>query len=641
MKHPIIPILCTAAALLLPAAETDAQAEPLRSGTDSTADTLISVGSVSKMFVTTAVMQLADQGKIDIDAPVTAYLPEFRLADSRYRDITVRMLMNHRSGLMGSRYSGDILLNDRSTVIHDTMLDFLSNKRLKADPGAYGAYCNDGFEILELIAERVSGQDFTSYLNTQICKPLGLRQTGTPTDAFQTTEQVRTYLNKTEYAPDYCMSYGGGGVLSTAPELCTFGTAFFTGENVLLSEKAKDAMRTCSADDPYEDGFGLGWDSVGETEYGAAGVQVVSKGGDLSLQHAELLVAPDQQISVAVLSSGGSSSSDAALARALMDIALEEQGIRIDRSVPEKPQTADTVPEHLLQYEGLYADSSMIWQLTFPEQKYAKFTCLTDPEAEDVLMLPTVQSTLVRVNGRPDKGHYAITDHRELFRFREKSGSIYLTCESYCGDAGTGFTHSTERYFMQKTEPCSVSAEAQKAWDARNGKRYYLFNASASDSAWSENCILRVILPEGVSGYVGSWQIKDKNRAEAVIHIPSSASRDLTDLEIRTENGSELLCMTDMGTVYLSEDAIKDLPADCTEVQLTTGAASWYNTGSGNSRSVTLDIPPRAAVYVCDKRGRLTYSSYMKEGGRTVPLPPDGKIVFVGETGTAVGVKQE
>ena len=264
-----------AAALLLTAvsgtgAAAEAGAAPQND--DIAADTVSSVGSVSKMFVMAAAMQLADQGKLDPDAPVTEDLPDFRTADPRYRDITVRMLMNHRSGLMGSCYSDDILLDDRSTAAHDGLLHQLSGERLKADPGAYSSYCNDGFALLELVVEAVSGESFTDYLAAHIAKPLGLTQTGTPQDLFRDPMQVPVYRNKAAFVPDYCMTIGSGGVLSTAEELSSFGSAFFTGNPVLLSEQAKDAMRTSAEADPYEDGFGLGWDFVGDPDYDAAGL---------------------------------------------------------------------------------------------------------------------------------------------------------------------------------------------------------------------------------------------------------------------------------------------------------------------------------------------------------------------------------
>jgi len=65
-----------------------------------TPDTMYGIGSVSKMFTTAAVMKLAEQGKVDLDSPVTKYLPDFKMADGRYKKITVRMLLNHSSGML-------------------------------------------------------------------------------------------------------------------------------------------------------------------------------------------------------------------------------------------------------------------------------------------------------------------------------------------------------------------------------------------------------------------------------------------------------------------------------------------------------------------------------------------------------------
>jgi len=64
--------------------------------------TLFNMGSVSKVYVATAIMLLVDGGKVKLDAPAVTYLPEFTMLDERYKDITVRMLLNHSSGLPGT-----------------------------------------------------------------------------------------------------------------------------------------------------------------------------------------------------------------------------------------------------------------------------------------------------------------------------------------------------------------------------------------------------------------------------------------------------------------------------------------------------------------------------------------------------------
>ncbi|MED3353225.1 serine hydrolase, partial [Bacillus thuringiensis] len=106
-----------------------------------TKDTLYGIGSVSKMYATAAVMKLVDEGKVDLDAPVVHYVPDFKMKDERYKRITPRMLLNHSSGLQGSTLSNAFLFNDNDTYAHDVLLRQLSNQSLKADPGALSVYC--------------------------------------------------------------------------------------------------------------------------------------------------------------------------------------------------------------------------------------------------------------------------------------------------------------------------------------------------------------------------------------------------------------------------------------------------------------------------------------------------------------------
>ena len=642
MKQQLRMILAGAAALLLlPYAVAVSADSSTGNKPHETADTLSGCGSVSKMFVTAAVMQLADQEKIDIDKPVTEYLPDFRMADSRYKDITVRMLMNHSSGLMGSYYNGDILLGDRSNNIHDSFLQILSTERLKAAPGAYGSYCNDGFGLLELIAERVSGESFTEYMENHICKPLGLQQTGTHWNAFLTEEQVRVFSQNIEYAPDFCMSVGSGGVLTTAPELCRFGSAFFTGNTVLLSENAKNEMRTVQTDNLYEDGFGLGWDTVSDADYDAAGVQVISKGGDLQFQHGELLVAPDQKISVAVLSSGGGSDSNTKLARALLDIALEEQGISVTHRKPEQMTTLDTVPEALLQYAGIWQGSEDIYQISFPEQRYMQIESLSDPTADTMYFLCTAEQSFAEVKGNPQTGNaLQPADEQTVVQFTDQDGEDYLLYGSVSGDENIGYSASPLAYMLQRVRENPVSDAAQNAWNARNGKRCYLISGKWSDSGYCGSAAMRITLPSGVRGYVNNLAIRDENHAETVLHIPSTSSRDQSDWEIREENGAELLIADALGYAFIMEDGIPDLPADLSEVHLTSDAAAWYNINSDAGRFAAVEIPEHAAVYVYDRFDHMIYSSFMKEYGSTIPLPANGKIVFLGETGETVRIRQ-
>ena len=158
-----------------------------------TEDILYGIGSVSKIYTTVAVMQLAEDGKVNLDAPVTRYLKEFKMADPRYKDITVRMLLNHSSGIMGTGLANAVLFDDADSSSTDGLLEALSTQRLVAAPGAYSVYCNDGFTLAELIVEAVSGMDFMDYVTQYILDPAGLESTFAPGDDFDASRLAKTY----------------------------------------------------------------------------------------------------------------------------------------------------------------------------------------------------------------------------------------------------------------------------------------------------------------------------------------------------------------------------------------------------------------------------------------------------------------
>ena len=123
----------------------ESPAPSLKSSAEDKIGRLYGIGSVSKVFTAAAVMKLVEDGKLDLDEPVIAYIPEFIMADERYVHITPRTLLNHSSGLMGSTGGNVYLLGDNDEVNHDQFLDILKSQTLKHDPGDRSIYCNDGF----------------------------------------------------------------------------------------------------------------------------------------------------------------------------------------------------------------------------------------------------------------------------------------------------------------------------------------------------------------------------------------------------------------------------------------------------------------------------------------------------------------
>lgn len=611
-------------------AEKNAQAwntQTKESQEEKDTDQFLNIGSVSKMYVTVAVMQLADQGKVDLDAPVTDYISDFKMADERYKEITVRMLMNHTSGLMGSVYGGMFLFDEINMDYHDTFLSLLQKEQLKYEPGRFNCYCNDGFTLLEILTERVSGMSFTEYLEENICKPLSLDGTGTQWD-MDRNRQVPIYVNgNIKIAPECAQLIGAGGIMSNAVDVCNFGSAFWNGNGVLLSEKTKKEMaKNYRVSDCVED-FGLGWDAVGKQDYENAGVTVLSKGGDTFYQSASLVVAPKEEVSVAVLSCGGGSGIDEEVALKLLDIALSDQGIRVEHPEKEIPEIGTMLPEKYLAYEGIYADAQRTVSVSFPDKQYMLITTITSDREFETQYSYSMDGCFVEMSGDVASGKAIPAQPIATLTFEEQDGQIYLA-------------DPTMGYVLYKAPENKVSEKVQRAWQQRDGVSYFLVSGAASDATYMiENCIYTLHTSDAAWGYVNGHIMQDEDHACYKTVMPGTAFRDLSSLRVERVDGNEYLCMDDYHYRYISEECIPVMKKELAGVELKTGEACWFRLSGEKNSTIHLEIPEKAAVYVYDQYGNLRYSSYMTEYGFEVPLPEYGMIAFVGETGMHIGLR--
>ena len=249
--------------------------------TTASQERIYCIASVSKMYSSLAVMQLVDEGKVELDAPVTKYLPDFKMDDERYKDITVRMLMNHTSGIPLGLPINHYLYDDVDSFVHDNTLDIVSGLRFKAAPGEYACYNNMGFMLMEHIVENVSGMSFTDYVRNNIASKIGADHTGTAWSLYAGDTgdtQVSLYRGSLPIEYPYEMAAGTGGIYATASDVANFGSAFFTGNDILLSDDAKTQMSTRWNDDVKYESYGLGWDFVEQVKYEKENIKVMGKG---------------------------------------------------------------------------------------------------------------------------------------------------------------------------------------------------------------------------------------------------------------------------------------------------------------------------------------------------------------------------
>lgn len=594
-----------------------------------TTENLYGIGSTSKMFTTAAMMRLADQGKVDLDRPVTDYIPEFTMADERYKDITVRMLLNHSSGLMGSTYGNGFLFDDADTQAHDTLLADLATQTLKADPGAFSVYCNDGFTLAELVIERVSGMSFTDFIHQEITGPLGMAHTQTMQDDFDRSSIVRTYnpyQPEQETPTDSVNIIGTGGVYATAEDLCRFAQ-LFTGETDILSDAAREAtFQPEYANGQWLDvennvvGYGLGWDSVDLYPFNLYGIQAVTKGGDSLLMHNSLIVLPEYGLSAAVSSSGGSSAYCQMLATSLLLDQLEEKGViteRLSALDTFTPAVQTALDADMKQYEGLYGDSTSLMRLTMDEAG-----TLTMANA----YAPTQAQTFLYCGDGVFKDE---TGFAEL-RFARQNGSTYLTARGCSAISGLCDLVS-ETYYLQKLPENTVTDEMQAAWDARQGKAYVSVTDKASSQLYMAG--LPMLGIGTVDGYLLSNPLTDENRADVAIQIPMMGGRDTSPFVFENIDGVEYVHYTD--GLYMDISAVPDIFTGARS-HLTiqpTGYNRWYNLPESlDGKTMTIQMPEGTGFVVFDAAGQTVNQSAVT-GDTQVTLPGGGAIVFCGKAG--------
>lgn len=599
-------------------------------------ETMYGIGSVSKMFTTVAVMQLVDQGKVDLDKSVVSYIPEFKMADKRYKDITVRMLLNHSSGLMGSTLSNSVLLGDSSTYAHDNFLSILSKQYLKYNPGSSSVYCNDGFMLAELLVEKISGVTFTEYVEENICKPLGLTNTKTPVSDFKKNRLAKTYDTNGQATPYEALnSIGAGGIYSTAEDLCTFGSIFMHN-NSLLSSSSKKAMEnmeclrgfwTSDTTNSFI-AYGLGWDSVKFTPFSNHGVKALVKGGDTLYYHGSLTVLPEYNISISAVSSEGSSTILELFTNCvMMEYLSQKHIIQIKEDVEEQP-TYEFVdlPKDASSYVGTYAS------VLYP---------LMDLSVRDNTLVLNIYGQEL-VFQYTSEGFYLDSTGTVQLRFVMHNGIPYLDCTETSTLPSIG--SCTMAYLLGcRITDNPLSASVKKVWEKRDGKMYYLVNEKYTSANYTigglSSITQGVSLSTSVEGYIYNMKIIDENTCMHDLEVPVSYGRDGSYTTFKTKNGVEY--MMSGGYVFISEDGIKNLPnkASMTVKIPSTGYNVFYDiTAKTANKKATITVPKEASFVVFDQDGSVVTNYYLNSQ-KTVKLPKGGKILFIGSKGAKFTVK--
>ncbi|RIK46973.1 MAG: serine hydrolase [Chloroflexi bacterium] len=332
----------------------------------ATTDTLFLIGSITKVYTTTLIMQLVDAGVVELDAPVHTYVPELRLADEEATaTVTVRHLLTHTSGITGDYFPN----TGRGDDAVERCVASLGEVNMLYRPGEMFSYCNSGFILAGRLVEKLTGGTWDAALRSRLLDPIGSTHFATlPEEALVHRVGVahaphpETRAQRPGEMWPEVRSGGPAGFTpwATTGDLLRFARLHLSGGLApdgarVLSAKSVAAMQAQEVRDTLSssadsDGWGLGW---ARFRYGADEPVVGHNGGSSAV----LRVLPQRNLAIASLTNA---SGGALVGHQMIDAIVNElYGLRIP-TMPEAPALA----LDLRPYAGVYRHHTFAHHVT-------------------------------------------------------------------------------------------------------------------------------------------------------------------------------------------------------------------------------------------------------------------------------------
>lgn len=287
----------------------------LQTGVEATTDSVFQIGSITKVYTATMVMQLVDEGLIDLDVPVITYLPDFKTADDRTtKTVTMRHLLSHTSGI-----DGDLFIDlGRGDDVLERYVAELATLPQNHEIGATFSYCNSGFVLAGRLIEVLTGMTWDQAVAARLSKPLGMASVCTLPEEVLRFRSAFGHITDPEGNQTLAPMWGiprplgpAGLINSTAADVLTFARLHLDGGRSsdgtqVLSEASVAAMQEPQIDLPDQHALGSAW-GVGWILFDWKGGPVIGHDGNTIGQSGFLRIAPEKGVAVSLLVNGGAS----------------------------------------------------------------------------------------------------------------------------------------------------------------------------------------------------------------------------------------------------------------------------------------------------------------------------------------------
>ncbi len=266
-------------------------------GVPNTPETKFRLGSITKQFTATAILQLAAAGKLSVDDKISKYIPD---TPGSWSNITIHHLLTHTSGIFNYTALPEFTKQMRQQWTPAETLGLVKNKPLDFAPGSKFSYSNSGYIGLGIIVEKVSGEKYEDYVKKHIFDVLDMAATGYDHGETILEHRAAGYTpgpdGKLQNAPyiDMSFPYAAGSLYSTVDDLYRWDRSLYTDK--VLAKASRDKMFT-----PFLSGYAYGWFTIvpGPTP---STHKVLSHGGGINGFNTTINRYPDDDACVIVLS---------------------------------------------------------------------------------------------------------------------------------------------------------------------------------------------------------------------------------------------------------------------------------------------------------------------------------------------------
>ena len=264
-------------------------------------ETRLRIGSVSKPLTAAAIGLLVQEGRLDLDAPIQKYVPDF---PKKAWPITTRQLAGHLAGIRHYE-KGEFEIRDHYDTVRAGLVIF-EKDALLFEPGTRFSYSSYGWNLIAAVLEAASGEPFLELMTRRVFQPAGMTHTTADQPAPIIPGRARFYT-RTESGivenagyVDNSYKWAGGGFLSTPEDLVRFGSALLH-PGFLTADSLKLLFTSQKTTDGKETGYGMGW-SIRKAE---SGQRIYDHSGGSVGGTSQLIVYPDSHVVVALLTNLG------------------------------------------------------------------------------------------------------------------------------------------------------------------------------------------------------------------------------------------------------------------------------------------------------------------------------------------------